>query len=72
MKYTASIRYQKDGLKYIKVNNPENPKNLLNRSYRMLLKDWQQKENKQKECGLRTIVASKNLNSKGIRISFIF
>lgn len=38
----------------------------------MLLKDWQQKENKQKECGLRTIVASKNLNSKGIRISFIF
>lgn len=29
MKYTASIRYQKDVLKYIKVNNPENPKNLL-------------------------------------------
>lgn len=26
MKYTASIRYQKDVLKYIKVNNPEKPK----------------------------------------------
>lgn len=26
MKYTASIRYQKDVLKYIKVNNPEKQK----------------------------------------------